>query len=204
MSVLDLSQPLSISEILGSALSAIIDAQAQSARATVEFIKEVGILPGPADHEKLRTLTFRYQKLDENQRTAEFEAAIPLLGLVDIPMIAVKSATIAFAYEVTGTESSRSDDPSGAGGGAAGAVSGTGAVAAAGFLSKTVAPARLKGRVMKSPAAGATASSSASNSQEKGSIQIRVELEKAAMPVGIEKILDLLELSAGEKKAAVP
>lgn len=177
--VLDKSLPLSLAEILGSAITSVIDAQAQSARASVEFIKEVGFqTPPPANgEEKLRMLLFRYRKLDENNQPAEFTVEIPLLGIVDIPMVSVKNATFQFTYEVTQSEPGQKE---------------TGAAPAGkGFLSRLVVPAKIQGRVAKPLAA----------TQEKGNMQVKVELEKAAMSVGLEKILDVLEIAASERKS---
>lgn len=178
--VLDASTPLSLAEILGSALTAVIDAQAQSARASVEFIKEVGLVAGsPDEQEKLRTVLFRYRKLDENQLEADFQVEIPLLGMVDIPMVSVKSASFSFNYDIS--ETAPSEKPA--------------APSTNKFLSALTAPARIKGRVSKG---------SQITSSEKASLQVRVELEKSPMPIGIEKILDILEVAAAERKAPKP
>lgn len=182
--ILDTSTPLSLAEILGSALSSVIDAQAQSARATVEFIKDVGIIPPatPGGEEKLRTLLFRYRKLDENQREADFVVEIPLLGIIDIPMISVKNAAFAFSYEVTNTNPGTKEISTSSAG--------------SNYLSRLAAPAQLKGRVTRTP--------SATSGSEKASLQVKVELEKSAMPVGLEKILDILEVAAAERKTEIP
>jgi hypothetical protein len=179
--VLDLSTPLSLSEILGSAMAAVIDAQAQSARASVEFIQDVGIIPpaAPGGEEKLRMVQFRYRKLDENQKEADFMVEIPLLGLVDVPMVSVKTATFSFSYDVSDTAPGQKTTP-------------TVNVASTSFLSKLTIPATIKGRVGRTP--------SPSTGSEKASLQVKVELEKSAMPVGLEKILDILEVAAAERK----
>ena len=180
--LLDTSTPLTLAEILGSAIASVIDAQAQSARATVEFIKEVGIVPPtvPGAEEKLRTLQFGYRKLDENQKEADFVVDIPLLGMVNIPMVSVKNATFSFAYEIVDTKASQKDTAK--------------PVAETSFLSRVLAPAKLQGRVSRAPA---------STGSEKATLQIKVELEKSAMPLGLERILDILELSASERKKQV-
>lgn len=179
--VLDKSIPLTLSEILGSAIASVIDAQAQSARASMEFIQEVGFLtPAPAHgEEKLRMLQFRYRKLDENQQPAEFSVEVPLLGIVDIPMVSVKTATFQFAYEITQSEPGEKETVN--------------PLPGKGYLTRLAVPAKMQGRVARSPA---------SSVQEKGNMQVKVELEKSAMPVGLEKILDILELAAAEKKSA--
>lgn len=182
--LLNASTPLSLAEILGATMSSVIDAQAQSARATVEFIKEVGVLEAtsPSAEERLRTLTFHYRKLDENQEEADFQVDIPLLGLVDIPMISVKKATFAFTYEVSTTKPSvkaSSSQPALA-------------VAEHNYLTPIVSPAVISGRVGKA--------SSPEKGTEKASLDIKIELEKSTLPVGLERILDILEVAASERK----
>lgn len=178
--LLDTSTPLSLAEILGTALSSVIDAQAQSARATVEFIKEVGILPagGPDGKEKLRTIQFCYHKLDENRKEAEFVVEIPLLGIVNIPMVTVKTATFSFSYEVTDTRPGQKD------------IAATQRETA--FLSRLAVPAKLQGRLTRTP--------TAAGGSETASVQVKIELERAAMTIGVEKILDILDVAAAEKK----
>src|SRR5439155_11165165 len=89
-------------EIIGAPLVAIVQAQIQAARATVEFIEKVGFITegehkaSELDIGSLRMAEFRYSKLDENGKTAEFVAKIPVLSLVPIPGIQVKNAKISF------------------------------------------------------------------------------------------------------------
>mgnify|MGYP004003558717 FL=1 len=105
MNIVD-SIPLSLGETIGSLMTSIIDAQAQAARATVEFIEDVGTVEGSSDldsvHE-LRSVSFKYKKFDENFENKEFVVDIPLLSMVDIPLVSIKNAKFSFNYQITQT-----------------------------------------------------------------------------------------------------
>lgn len=104
--VIDPSTPLTLGQIVGEMLSALVRAQAQAAQTTVDFINSVGFTPASGGvASSLRTIQFRYQKPDENQTPAEFVVEIPLLGMVDIPLICIRNATLKLDYEIaTATE----------------------------------------------------------------------------------------------------
>lgn len=106
-------EPLGLGDILGSLMSSVIGAQAQSARATVAFIEEVGFEKSVSG-DKLRTVSVRYEKLDENNAPATFAVEMPLLAMVNIPSLAVKNASFALAYDVLITEPGETNSKQGA------------------------------------------------------------------------------------------
>jgi hypothetical protein len=175
--VISKTEALSLGNVLGTILAAVVDAQAQSARATVEFINDVGFLPPvEGQSERLRTVSFVYSKLDENQQRAEFTVEVPLLSLVEIPMVGVKKATVSFAYEITlATPAPAAGTPPGP---------------RAALFARVSAPAVLKGRIADRAAGG----------QERANLQVQIELEKSPPPVGLDRILDILQVAAAETK----
>ena len=76
-------EALELSELLGALLGAVVDAQAASARATVDFIESVGFEVVGTERQ-MRTVRMRYTKKDENGEFAEFEVDVPLLALVNV------------------------------------------------------------------------------------------------------------------------
>jgi hypothetical protein len=92
-------EALELSELLGALLGAVVDAQAASARATVDFIESVGFEVVGTERQ-MRTVRMRYTKKDENGEFAEFEVDVPLLALVNVPSLAVKQAVLTFGYDV--------------------------------------------------------------------------------------------------------
>lgn len=95
-------EPLGLGDILGSLMSSVIGAQAQAARATVSFIEDVGF-EKTSTGDKLRTVAVRYEKLDEDNRPATFQVEVPLLSMVNVPSLAVKSASFSMSYDVLTT-----------------------------------------------------------------------------------------------------
>jgi len=171
-------------------LAAVIEAQRQSAEATVEFVEAVGLVEGgesaPRD---LRMVQFRYSKLDENRVSREFVLKVPLLGMVDIPLVTVKKATFSFSYDITETNPSASKTPSGS------SVPGPGGAPSV----KIARPAKITGRFIRQPVQPVPAAQAqAVESREHGALQVTVELEKAPLPVGIDRILSMLELAESE------
>lgn len=190
MAIIDLTIPLSFSDTLGSLMKAVIDAQAQSARATVEFIQEVGTEEGTLDFEgehNLRNIKFKYSKLNENAESSEFILEVPLLSIVDIPMVSVKSAKFNFKYDITSSTESEPAPPS-----SANISTESGGVVALGSVAQPFPikrAATIKGRVHKSTR----------KTDEKGGIDVEIILEKPPLPAGLDRIMDMLELAASEK-----
>lgn len=172
--VISRDMPVTLAQTIGSILTSLVDAQAQSARSTVEFINEVGFVTDPVDKtEKLRTVQFKYQKLDENNQRSEFLVELPLLGMVEIPLISIRKARVEFDYQISSTS-----------------VEAGSATAPVGGL-KRIDRAVFKGTVPRQPAP---------TTAEKGSLKVVIEIERADLPVALEKTLGILELAAAESK----
>jgi len=97
--------PLQLSELLGAPMCAIVEAEAQAARATAEFIKEVGFVGAgdatSSDYGDARMVSFSYMRRDANGAETKASLQIPLLTLVPIPAIQVAEATIDFDLVLT-------------------------------------------------------------------------------------------------------
>jgi hypothetical protein len=174
--IIDPAASLTLGQAVGNILSALVDAQARAARTTVEFIEDVGFQPAAAgEPPTLRRVEFSYTKRDENDDEAVFEVSLPLLGLVDIPLIAVKRAKIDLEFQVSSV--SEPDQP--------------GPTPFPRPLPEKAVPV-IKGRVLT----GRT-----TTVDQRGSIKVSVEVEKADLPPGLSRALDVLEVAAHEKKS---
>ena len=178
MPVIHSSVPRNFGEILGGLMGAVIDAQAQAARATVDFIEDVGTLEGSDGQgtHQLRNLSFNYTKNDQNGVPATFTLELPLISLVEIPAISIKTAKFSFNFDVTNTESNTNDENNNT---------------TANKWVRTGKPIKMHGRVNRNP-------STKTNTESKVGIQVDVEFEKSSLTIGIERILEMLELSATE------
>jgi hypothetical protein len=192
MAVIDKSVPRSFGEILGGLMGAVIDAQAQAARATIDFIEEVGTTSGSLegnDVHELRNISFNYTKKDENDNLNQFKLELPLLSIVEIPAINIKTAKFSFYYDVVDTVNTdtveKSNEPTSSSTGGANAVNKA-------FFARNK-PVRVVGRVSKE-------TNTSSNIEKNAGIKVDIEFQQAALTVGLERILDMLELSATETK----
>lgn len=171
---------LGLGELLGSLLSAIVEGQTSATASSLDFVQQAG-LTGDPEHPSFRTVPIRYTKLDENQEPAQFELDLPLLAMVNIPTLTVKQARIAFTYDVvtttreTSTPAEESAEES--------------AAPAVGLL-QPVRPVSLVGYV---PRRATTTRTTDSNART--GIDVEVTVESQALPLGLERILELAELA---------
>ncbi len=182
--IIDASTPLQLQQLLGSLLTSIIDAQVQSAQSTIDFINGVGFKSGEIGEKEneLRSVKFVYFKSDENGKSSPFVAEIPLLGMVDIPVISIKTARIEFSYEVTYAGPTKEFGKS----------KPLNKIAAARTIKQKsllgIEPAEIQGRVCTT-----------SKEEFRGAIKFTVEIEKSPVPAGVSRALDILEIAVSEK-----
>lgn len=173
MPVRDLSA-LGLGELLGAVLTAVVDAQRDATASSLAFVKDVGLLSEPDGSERFRTVTLKYTKLDENREPASFTLEVPLLAMVAIPTLAVRSATVSFTYDVT--ESS--------------------VVEPAGADERALMPSRLGGLgvqpvVLKGFVQRPTTTRTTTN--EVSGLRIEVTVESEPLPDGLIRILELTD-----------
>jgi Protein of unknown function (DUF2589) len=196
---------LKLHELLGATLVAVVQADALAAKATLEYIETVGFAEATEsetdDSEaeaggRLRMASFRYKKLDANNDVAEFVAEVPILSLVPIPTLQIKDATLSFAVkidDITKTTDGPTPTP-------------TSAVATAASGVGTTTPMRLLDelRPTATQLVARPAASSGAKSQEVRSthhLELKVTMAQADIPVGMEKIFDLLDQAIQDRKA---
>jgi len=101
---------LPLYQIMGAPVLALVQAEAQAAQATAEFIERVGFVVSEddglddardVDHiGQLRMFTFHYQKPGATGGMQDFQVQIPLLSLIPIPSVQVKEAEIEFDVHI--------------------------------------------------------------------------------------------------------
>ena len=181
---------LPLYDLIGAPMVAIVQAQTQAARATVDFIEQVGFMPPGEDEAAseldvgdLRMAEFRYRKADERGVQNDFVARVPVLSLVPIPGIQVKNAKIAFTAKITDvvTENAKTTQSKRA-------------VSQSAYLRPTLT--NLRGTL----AAGAKANGEKSAARGNFEINIEIELEQMPLAPGMEKILNLLDQAISDTK----
>ncbi len=190
---------LNLHELIGATLISIVRADAEAAKATLDFVETVGFIPSEEEGEaaevdqttiqagQLRMAEFRYQKLDENNETSQFVASVPILSLVPIPGLQIKEAKLAFSAKISDIIP-ESRQPG---------VRTTRAAAATPTLPlRRIEPVRH--RILAKP----VAASGTKNQEVKGAFHIDLELslQQADIPIGVEKILDLMDQAIRDRQ----
>lgn len=182
--ILPANTPIQLADTIGGVLSAIVDAQRAAAETTVRYIQDIGLVTNEEGTINLRTTSFRFKKLDENQVPGDFELEVPLLSLVPIPAISIKSATIKFAYEIVTTI--KEDEKTEGGSIPSGSQGRFGRIP------------QLWGRVAP------TSRTTSETSQLRSNLDIEIHIETPDPAAGLGRILDMLELAALEHKVPPP
>lgn len=95
-------QAIPFSSLIGGPLDACVQAQAQAAMTSWEFIQNVGLTTDPETGEtKAISVTFQYQKGGQM-----VNLVVPLLTIVPIPYIAIDEITIDFLANISASSSS--------------------------------------------------------------------------------------------------
>ena len=201
---------LPFGNIIGGPLKAAIDAQVVAARATVDFIREVGfqkqvttdpMFPATADTDadfgKLRTVSFTYQTQTEQTPTATPTQAnsnrnvtltVPLLTIIPIPYLRIDEMTIDFMVKIT--EEVRSSQT------ATGETAFNAGVN--GGHSSFWSPVKVDFNTSLSTKHSSTGTSSSRYSTE-ATMNIHVRAVQDGIPAGMSRILTILEAAIKEK-----
>ncbi|MGK7897598.1 MAG: DUF2589 domain-containing protein, partial [Xenococcus sp. (in: cyanobacteria)] len=97
-------QGIPFSALIGGPLGAAVDAQAQSAKTTIDFIQNVG-MTGPADNRKAIQVEFVYYADGR-----EAKLIVPLLTILPIPYLSVDSVDIEFKASINASSSTYQED----------------------------------------------------------------------------------------------
>lgn len=175
--------PRYISELLGAPMAAVIQAEAIAAKATANFIKEVGFMKATdasdPDFGAVRTITFSYQRINADGITQTATLAIPLLTIIPIPSLQVAEAEIEFDLALTQPEVTTKS------------ASNTGSLDKTFLNSNDV---RLRAIFGKKPSANPNAPASSATAN----MNVKIKLAQADLAVGMIQLLNILDSSNKE------
>ena len=112
MAVLELSS-LPMKALIGGPMVAAIEAQAQSAQTTVDFIQQVGFVnesttPGQGVSDgafgDVRNVKFTYKKTGEDGEIETHEFELPILSILPVPYLRIGDMTINFKASLSKVE----------------------------------------------------------------------------------------------------
>jgi hypothetical protein len=99
---------LSLSQLIGAPIHALVEAEAQSALATARFIRNVGFesseSQGVGQFGDLRMVRFSTTRRGADREPEEVEVAVPLLTMLPIPALQIQDATMDYVVRVVQTE----------------------------------------------------------------------------------------------------
>ena len=105
------SDVLSLAQLIGAPIHALVDAEAQSAMATARFVRSVGFT-GPRDGEEgdagslgeLQMARFKRRRRNADGTEDDVEVQIPLLSMLPIPALQIKDAELDYTVKIIQSE----------------------------------------------------------------------------------------------------
>jgi hypothetical protein len=100
---------LSLYQLLGAPLYALIEAETYAAEATADFIERVGFESAAGGTQgdgsarnlgRLRTLSFQQERRDTRGRAASYKVEVPLLSILPIPALQIREAELEFFVKI--------------------------------------------------------------------------------------------------------
>jgi len=186
---------LRLYELLGAPLTAMIRADAEAAKTTLEYIETVGFEEGepqtdeqPETESRLRMASFRYRKLDENNEYTEFETSVPLLSLVPIPALQIKEGKVKLTAKITDVVEEGPTNRQ--------VVRAAGALRPSTALIGVLEPSRVQ--LLTKPAA--TSGSKETETHEAFHLEIEVTMTQADIPLGLERLFNVMDQAIREEK----
>ncbi len=99
---------LSLAQLIGAPIHALVDAEAHSAMATARFIRSVGFTGTESGRIEelgdLQMASFRKRRRNAEGVVEEYEVQIPLLTLLPIPALQIRDAELEYVVKIIQTE----------------------------------------------------------------------------------------------------
>jgi len=176
---------LDMGALIGGPLKAACDAQIMMAKATSDFIQNVGMdAANTSGVRKVRTVDFSFQRPStagdgKGIGMEKVNLSVPLLSIVKIPALSVDDVNVTFDMEVKSSVSSESS-----------ADEKVEAEAKAGFFGASVS---IKGSV-------SAHQSNTRKSDNSAKYHVEVHAKDSGMPEGLAKVLDILSTASAPAK----
>lgn len=168
---------LDFANLIGGPLNAIVDAQAKSAIATANFVREVGF----DKNGDVRNTRFRYTRQNADGNAQEFALDVPFLSMLPIPYVQIEEGEVEFNAKLSSQqETTNTTDLSGSA-----------------SLDANISFWFVKAKVKASMSYKKT-SSETEKVERTYDMRVRVKVKGTDLPTGTERILNMLENSLAE------
>lgn len=177
---------LSLDQLIGAPIHALVEAETQAAWATARFVRGVGFEPGQSDDPSelggLQMVRFRRRRQRADGSEEALDVEIPLLSLLPIPALQIRDAELDYTVKIVATEATGEQQRE--------------------MLGHLPAAAR--------SAAGAPATLRATFAREERTSQrrsvdmllrMKVRIEQSDMPEGLARLLSLAAESVSQRPA---
>lgn len=200
---------LSLYQLIGAPLHALVDAEKQSALATADFIEQFGFERRRGDEAAgrggwelgdLRMARFSTRRSGPDGATRDVEVEVPLLSMLPLPALQIKDAELEFFVKIVDVASYRAEataaEPEGGRAAGAGPAAEERPASALDALSQRV---QFKGALGR-PRSGSVQGRQSMEMQ----VHIKVRVEQADVPAGMARLFNLLEHSIQARETAAP
>ncbi|MDN3205033.1 DUF2589 domain-containing protein [Algoriphagus sediminis] len=171
--------PKYISDLLGAPMAAVVQAEAIAAKATAEFIQEVGFSKSEVNEDgnfgTVRNVTFSYNRIEADGQTRMTNISVPLLTVIPIPSLKVAEAEIEFDLALSQPNSSTE-----------GGESSSGKDRRSPFLSRSLRLKAIIGKKAQEGKANTTNSATAN-------MNVKIRLAQAEPTIGMVQLLNILD-----------
>ncbi|WDE06533.1 DUF2589 domain-containing protein [Thalassomonas viridans] len=178
----DQFQGLPMDTLIGGPLTAACDAQVMLAKATSDFITDVGF----DEQKKVRMVDFSFSKPEHKENPdgtidivrSDYEVSVPFISIVSVPTLQVDNVDVSFNMEVKSSfsESKKSDRQ------AAFSAEGGG----------RIGPFSVKVKVSGSVSSSSATERKSDNSAKYG---VQVTAKQTGTPEGLSRVMDILQQS---------
>jgi hypothetical protein len=188
-------QSIPFRHLIGAPLNAAIEAQAESAQVTIDFIQKVGFVP-PATTPgtttsyqwgDVRQVTFKYRKVSATGALIDASLEVPVLSIVPIPFIRIEEVNIDFTAKINEVETEATNTALSVG------------VEAEGAYSSWLSPVRVS---FKASMSYNRNTASTSKFEKEYQMRVTVRATQDDMPAGLSKVLQILEKIIVERSTA--
>ncbi len=197
---------LTLYQLIGAPLKALIDAEAQAAMATARYIEKVGFDPAPQAEGvaaepfetplgDLRTVKFKVRRPDAQGEAAESQVELPLLSMLPIPAMQIKNAELEYAVKIL--ETRLREAPREQMGERVRQSVGTGTGARQGEAEDSELDEQTGREVELTAVYGRSDEVSRQRHALDMQIRMKVNVEQADLPSGLARLLNLMDATGG-------
>lgn len=168
--------------LVGAQLAALIEAEAEAAEKSAEYIENVGFEKLSDGTLKLRMVTFEMSRRDVDGEVRKHIIQVPVITLVPIPLLTIEEAQIDFDLQVESVVQEKTNTSNGNQ-----KPTIRDSLVAKSAISKARPRARLMSRLARTQKRSETKTTT--------DLSMKVKIAQSPFPLGIERLLNTADLS---------